>query len=179
MARFEIIDDFLPADIFAALRRHCDHVSYAGVTNPVDGVLYPNISLDIPAAVVEFLGKPKTAFMRLSLKGVKAPHQAHTDTLMGDRSLMLYLSRVEHCKGGTALVQHIPTGMYSDPFDEEEEEIWKRDTNQPDCWEIYEMADMQPNRAVFFNAHLMHRAEPVGGFGTDAKNGRLVLTAFY
>lgn len=179
MSAFEIIDDFLPRDIFELLRRHCDVISYRGVVNPIDGVVYPDISVDIPKQVVSFLGRPKTVFMRLSLAGVKAPHQAHTDTLMGKQSLMLYITRQEHCKGGTSLVKHIETGMVSDPKTAEEEAVWKRDTNNPRAWMVYDLAMMQPNRAAIFDASLMHRAEPLGGFGTDSKNGRLVLTAFY
>lgn len=179
MSAFKIIDDFLPADVFDMLRRHCDTLNYQGVVNPVDKIVYPDISVDIPAKVREFLGRPKTAFMRLSLAGVKAPHQAHTDTLMGTQSMMLYLTRARHCQGGTSLVQHIETGMRSDPRTLEEEAIWQRDTNNPHAWMVYDIAIMAPNRAVFFDANLMHRAEPVGGFGSNPLNGRLVLTAFY
>lgn len=179
MNNFTLIDDFLPAGVFNLLREHCDGLDYSGVKNPVDGVVYPGISIDIPQVVLQWLGRPKTVFMRLSLPGMQAPHQAHTDTLMGSESLMLYLCRQEHCRGGTSLVRHVKTGMRSDPRSKIEEEVWKRDTNNPNAWEIYEIAQMQPNRAAIFDASLMHRAEPVGGFGTDAKNGRLVLTAFY
>lgn len=176
---FDIIDKFLPDDVFAKLREHCDHISYEGVTNPVDGVVYPGISIDIPDYVKVYFGRPKTMFMRLSLPGMKAPHQAHTDTLMGQESLMLYLTRQKYCSGGTSLVEHRKTGMRSDPRDVDELAVWQNDTNNPDAWFVYELAEMLPNRAAIFNASLMHRAEPIGGFGTDAKNGRLVLTAFY
>jgi len=179
MSHFEIIDDFLPQDVFTALRQHCDKLSYSGVASPVDGVIYPGISLDIPEFVKVFLGCPKTLFMRLSLKGVEAPHQAHTDSVMGTRSLMLYLNRSEHCQGGTSLVRHEHTGMRRDPKTPEELAIWELDTNRRTAWQIYDIAKMQPNRAAIFDAGLMHRAEPVGGFGENAQNGRLVLTAFY
>lgn len=179
MSNLEIIDDWLPQDIFDLLRHHCDHIPFDGVENPVDEVFYPGVSVDIPQSVLQFFGRPKFIFMRLSLAGVPTPHQAHTDMLMGDRSLMFYLTRAEHAQGGTSLVRHKTTGMYSNPTSKLEEDYWKRDTNNPHAWEIYEMADMVPNRAVMFDAKLMHRAEPIGGFGTDSKNGRLVLTAFY
>lgn len=179
LSSFEIVDDFLPADVFAMLRKHCDTLSYAGVVNPADGVLYPGISIDIPQVVKQFFGVPKFLFMRLSLKDVPVPHQAHTDSLMGRQSLMFYLNRQEHCCGGTSLVQHKLTGMRRDPKNLREETIWKLDTNVPEAWEVYEMAEMQPNRMVTFDAGLMHRAEPIGGFGSNAYDGRLVLTAFY
>lgn len=179
MSNLEIIDDWLPQDIYERLRHHCDYISFEGVENPADGVFYPGVSLDIPETVLQFFGRPKWIFMRLSLAGVPTPHQAHTDRLMGRRSLMYYVTRLEHCRGGTSLVRHKATGMYRNPTTQLEEDYWKRDTNAPQAWEIYEMAEMLPNRAVMFDADLMHRAEPVGGFGTDSKNGRLVLTAFY
>lgn len=179
MSNFEIIDDFLPADVFELLREHCDTISYDGVKNPVDGVIYPGISIDIPKVVRQFFGAPKFMFMRLSLAGVPVPHQAHTDSLMGSESLMFYLNRPKHCQGGTSLVRHLETGMIGDPISKYAVDCWKRDTNDPRAWEVYEMAQMQPNRCVIFDASLMHRAEPVGGFGSSPYDGRLVLTAFY
>jgi hypothetical protein len=176
---FEIIDDFLPADVFNLLRTHCDQELYSGVVNPADGVLYPGISIDIPEVVLRFFGRPKFIFMRLSLAGVPVPHQAHTDALMGNESLMFYLNRPEHCQGGTALVRHKESGLWRNPVTSKAEEIWQRDTNVPEAWEVYDMAHMQTNRAVLFDANLMHRAEPIGGFGNSPQNGRLVLTAFY
>lgn len=175
----EILDNYLPPELFAKLREHCDGLSYEGVTNPVDGVFYPGISLEIPDYVKPYFGHPKFMFMRLSLAGVPVPHQAHTDTVMGQLSLMFYLNRQEHARGGTSLVRHLETGMITDPQTVEEEQIWKRDTNIPRAWEIYEISKMQPNRAVVFPANLMHRAEPLGGFGSTPQDGRLVLTAFY
>ena len=179
MSKLEIIDDFLPAEVFEQLRNHCDNISYEGVINPADNVLYPGISIDIPELTLQFLGRPRYTFMRLSLEGIPTPHQAHTDMLMGHRSLMFYLNRPEHCRGGTSLVQHKETGMYRNPVSAEEEALWKRDTNNPEMWEVYELAEMVSNRCVMFDAELMHRAEPIGGFGNNAQNGRLVLTAFY
>lgn len=179
MNNFQIIDDFLPADVFKLLREHCDKVLFGGVANPADGVTYPGISTDIPQVVKQFFGRPKFLFMRLSLAGVPVPHQAHDDSLMGSESLMFYLNRPEHVKGGTSLVRHRFTGLFRKPATKGEETVWQTDTNNPEAWEVYELAEMQSNRAVLFDASLMHRAEPVGGFGDSPSNGRLVLTAFY
>jgi hypothetical protein len=180
----EIVDNFLDEAMYNRLRAHADTLSFAGVQNPVDGVVYPGISTDIPDDVKRFIlrtlqPRDYTLFMRLSLAGVPVPHQAHTDSLMGTKSLMLYLNRPEHCKGGTSFVKHIRTGMISDPRDKFEEALWKLDTNKRKAWEIYEQVDMKSNRAAIFPSKLMHRAEPSGGFGKDAQTGRLVLTMFY
>jgi hypothetical protein len=147
-------------------------------------VVYPGISTDIPDIVKKFIlrtlqPRDYTLFMRLSLEGVPVPHQAHTDSLMGTKSMMLYLNRPEHCVGGTSFVKHKKTGMLLNPRDQFEQRVWELDTNKYNAWEKYEQVDMKSNRAAIFPANLMHRAEPIGGFGTDATNGRLVLTMFY
>jgi hypothetical protein len=183
-----VVDSFIPS--FDSLRAHADSVDYQGVRNPVDGVVYPGISTDIPASVKEEVIcatstilstaiSPNAIFTRLSLADVPVPHQAHTDSTMGQWSLMLYLNRPEHCKGGTSLVRHRTTGMLSDPRGAAELAIWKTDTNKPEAWEIVQLVPMRPNRAFLFPSHRMHRAEPIGGFGDSPKNGRLVLTMFF
>lgn len=178
------IDDFL-AD-FDSFRDYCNSLDYAGVTNPADGVFYPGVSLAIPGEIADEVrekierieGVPvsiRAIFLRLSTRGMEAPHQAHTDAIMGKKSFMLYLSEGE---GGTALVRHV-SGMDRTPVDEDHRLLWERDTNTPDAWQITDICEMRPNRACIFDADLMHRAEPVGGFGENSLDGRLVLTAFY
>jgi hypothetical protein len=179
-----VIDNFTPN--WNSLRAYADSATYADVVNPVDGVAYPGICRDLPAYVTDDIKARlgsiniKALFMRLSLKGVKAPHQAHTDSTMGNYSLMLYMNREKDSTGGTSLVRHIETGIESDiGLTEARRRIWLRDTNRAEKWSVTKLAWMQPNRAFIFPAHMMHRAEPVGGFGNNSKNGRLVLTAFF
>lgn len=181
-----IVDNFL--DDFPAFNRHARSVDYSGVVNPVDGVLYPDISTDIPddvradiqdklSAIMGYEVEIKTLFMRLTSKNTKgAPHQAHTDTVMGHFTLLLYMN---DGPGGTSFVRHKETGMDSDPRNDAEYAIWRRDTNVPDAWEPYEMVSMRENRANIISSGLMHRAEPVNGFGESVEDGRLVLTAFF
>jgi hypothetical protein len=179
-----IIDDFLPD--FDGWREWADTAKYDPIENPVDGVVYPGICTAIPSfgtqqrlsLVMGTNVKVRTLFMRLSLEGIAVPHQAHTDAVMGEFSLMLYLNRAEHCRGGTSLVRHV-SGMDSHPTTPEQVALWEQDTNAPDRWSIYSMAEMKPNRAFIFRSDLFHRAEPIGGFGAGPTNGRLVLTAFF
>ena len=184
----KIIDDFL--DDFESFRSYCDEVNYDGITNPADGVFYDGVSVDIPEAVkaevIEKVAKDmgrsvtvKALFLRLSTESMDAPHQAHTDSLMGRYSLMLYMNKLEDCEGGTSLVIHKKTGLCRTPVNEKQLKTWQEDTNNQDAWQISQIAEMIPNRAFIFDASLMHRAEPVGGFGDNGKNGRLVLTMFY
>ena len=183
-----VVDDFL--SYFDKVREWADGATFAPVTSPVDGVEYPGICADIPdnlKAEVHFklqlvLGgavKINHIFARLTTEGTPVPHQAHNDATMGQCSFMLYLNRPEHCRGGTELVEHIARDMRYGPETPDDVEVWKAETNIRSVWEEYGGAQMKPNRAFIFDARLMHRAAPVGGFGKDAKDGRLVLTAFF
>ena len=182
-----IVDNFL--DDFDSLRKHCDDLSYSGFTSPVDGVFYPGISLGIPEETrAEVLGKLQKItgevknpwlFLRLSLDGVDVPHQAHNDASMGRYGMILYINRPEHCQGGTSTVRHITEGMESGPQTDKQLEIWKRDVNKYEQWEITEMIDMQHNRAWIFPTQQMHRAEKPSSYGTSPADGRLVMVAFW
>ena len=180
---FTIIDNFL--DDFELLREYCDRVDYDGITNPQDGVFYEGVSIQIPEHIKDEVkekigsGHINAMFLRLRTKDTNEPHQAHTDAVMGSKSLMLYLSRLEDCEGGTSLVMHKKTGLFDNPINHKQLDTWSEDMNNPEAWQITDMCSMRPNRAAIFDANLMHRAEPIGGFGDNAKNGRLVLSAVY
>ncbi len=172
-----IIDEFLSD--FAGWRAWADTCQFTDQVNPADGVTYPAIFKDVPTygtiqRLSAIMGRQislNALFMRLSVLGCPCPHQAHHDAVMGDFSLMLYMSRAEHCRGGTALLEHVGGQIDAD--------TWHRDTNVVEKWRVLSLCEMQPNRAFIFRSQLWHRAEPVNGFGTDAINGRLVMTAFF
>lgn len=183
-----IVDDFL--DDFQWTREYCDVISYGGQVNPVDGVLYPGISTQIPLGVLsEVLYKIEskikgkileaTMFLRMTKEGENVPHQAHNDKTMGTHGCVLYLNRPEHEAGGTSFVSHVDEGMEYGPETDREQEIWERDTNIQDKWNITQMADMKANRAIIFDTMKMHRPEPPLGFGSTTKDSRLVLVCFF
>jgi hypothetical protein len=183
-----IQDNFLHN--FRGTREWAINQDYTGSVNPADGVLYPGILADVPDLLYDevvngiqrMLGRPilpQTMFLRLSTLGMEAPHQAHNDEVMGDFSFMLYLNTEEQCTGGTELVVHKDTGMYCTPHTDDEMLAWAKDTNVRDAWRVKQLIEMKPNRAAAFNAHLMHRAAPIGGFGSSPENGRLALTCFF
>lgn len=182
------IDNFLPD--FDEFRQYCDELDYSGMTNDADGVFYPGVTDDIPMHISQHvincvsmhLGRPivpSAMFLRITTEGTHAPHQAHTDLAMGKYGLMLYLNRVEDCVGGTSFVMHKETGMKSNPINDKLVEVWRRDTNNPEAWQVLDICEMRPNRAMIFDASMMHRAEPIGGFGTTNQDGRLVLVMFF
>ena len=183
----EIWDDFLSD--FGSFRLHCDRIAYDGITNPADDIFYPGVSLEIPTEIKKEIREKLNAiagvelsyeymFLRLSLDGCFAPHQVHNDHTMGDYLFMLYLNRSMHCEGGTSIVEHKTEVLSRHPLPSNGQGIWERDHADYDAWEIVKMIEMKANRACIFPASLMHRAEPVGGFGSDARDGRLVLTSF-
>tara|TARA_R110002096_G_scaffold152085_1_gene315014 strand:+ start:3548 stop:4129 length:582 start_codon:yes stop_codon:yes gene_type:complete len=183
-----IADDFIPE--YPAFRRFLDGCDYKGMVNPADGVFYPGVTDDIPRYVSKcvkiaitkaagFEVDIKCQFLRLSVDGVKAPHQAHNDKLMSEYLCIHYLNRPEDCQGGTSFVRHIETGMDGQPENSAEFEAWERDHSIPDAWEVLSMCEMKENRAFIYPAEAMHRAEPVGGFGKGAEDGRLVMVTFF
>lgn len=183
-----VADGFL--DDFDGVRAYCDRLFYQPQRNVTDGVTYPGINAIIPFELqsevayklTRLLNMPVTrmfVFFRLSLEGVTPPHQAHNDAIMGDWTMILHLTREQHCRGGTAMVAHRELGMEDGPRNKDEQAAWQRDTNNPDAWEVLTEAAMQPNRAMVFPARRMHRAEPLGGFGDSPENGRLVMCAFF
>ncbi len=182
-----VIDDFLPE--FEELQSYAMTAEFADVVNDFDGVTYPLVCAEIPNhlrvaiifAVAKHFAFPTdyVMFMRRSPAGVPCPHQVHSDASMGTHSLMLYLNAEEDCEGGTSFLSHRLTGIAYNPELPEAVEIVQADQNRPDAWQVRDMVEMYPNRAVIFKADALHRAEPVGGFGDTPENTRVVLTCFF
>lgn len=183
------LDNFLvdPMGLREAVLTH----GFADTVNPMDGVVYPNICPELPeSSVLDLQGKLTALFgkcefyqpfARLSLVGVKAPHAAHPDTVMGTHTLLLSLTLDKDLPegAGTSLVTHKETGLWWDNQTPEEFEVWERDTNNWDAWRIDELMPMRLNTANIAPARRYHRAEPKGGFGTTPENGRIMLIQFF
>lgn len=182
-----VIDHFLPE--FEELQRYAQIAEFADVVNEFDGVTYPLICADIPehlklsifTMIAKHFAAPvsPTIFMRRSPAGIPCPHQVHSDASMGKHSLMLYLNAEEDCEGGTSFLSHRLTGIAYNPELPEATTIIVADQNNEKAWQVRDMAEMRPNRAVIFDAARLHRAEPVGGFGDSPGNTRVVLTCFF
>lgn len=182
-----IIDDFL--DKGEDFRKYAINQSYDGVTSPWDNIKYPDISIKVPENIqreIKYIIEDMTGayvhvqsiFMRMSKEGVQAPHQAHTDKIMGDYTFLLYLNKDEDCIGGTDILEHID-GMKVHPTTKEEIALWEKDTNIPEKWVKTGFCPMKFNRAFILRSDLFHRSQPLGGFGTTAENSRLVLVMFF
>lgn len=180
-----IWDDFVKGPLFDKWEKEVRELEYAGEVNPVDGVEYPDVSTKVNPTLLRYcmarcsriLGKrvvPNTAFLRLTCESTgTAPHQAHNDADMGDYTFCLYW---QDGPGGTAFLYH--KDGWAAPETEAEVVQWKTDTNNYLAWDEFERVEMARNRATLFDSRIMHRAEPVHGFGKDASDGRIVLTVF-
>lgn len=180
-----IVDSFL--DDFESACDFADDADYRPYRSEVDDVEYPFIcplSQDISDSVkvsLERLMGPisiRHVFLRASPAGVCVPNRVHNDIAMGRYSLMLYMNHDRHCQGGTSFLRHRKHGMERGPSNAVEAALAKRDSNDPDKWQVTMTCPMVANRALIFPAELMHQAEPYQGFG-EGRNARRVLTAFF
>ena len=177
---YKVVDNFL--DDFEAFDTWAREQEYTGQESPHDGVVYPDLVIDLPASVMQEVAEKIGAttflpFLRLSTTNTAvAPHQAHNDITHGDYTFLLYM---QDGPGGTSLVKHKELDMHDGLTTELEEKVWNRDTNNPDKWDVTHLFKMKANRAVWYPSNYMHRAEPIGGFGEGTQDGRLVLTLFF
>ncbi len=177
-----IINNFIKS--FAELEIAARENDFIDEVNPVDGVIYPLICADIPESVRSEIEENLKAlnggkvdinimFMRRSPEGVSCPHKVHSDISMGKYSLMLYING-----GHTSLVRHNKTGIAFSPEDDSYLDIIHKDQNNDDAWSVTEIMGGEPNVAAIFDSSRLHRAEPVGGFGSGV-DSRVVLTCFF
>jgi len=194
----KIHDQALAPQLFGALQRHAQNATFAQVISPYDDVEYPDLCVDIPmwihvcirTAIAECMDihydeiEIHTQFFRVTTENTpQAPHGAHNDAIHGKYSAFFYLNEkpdeLDGQVAGTSLLTHKDTGLSHQPHTEEEFECWERDTNVYDAWRIDEMVFWEPNRLAIYPADRMHRAEPPGGWGESAVDGRLVLITFF
>lgn len=173
---------------YQSLKSHSLTCDFNDITNPIDNVTYPDINIDIPDQVRdEIVSKlcqlmkydidVTMMFMRMSAQGTPCPHIHHHDGSHGKYSMMLYLNDHEH--GGTSLVRHIDSGITYAPINDKCVDMIVQDQNDVSAWVSYCSSSMTQNTAVIFDANLLHRAEPIGGFGETQQDARIVLTCFF
>jgi hypothetical protein len=181
MRMFRCIDSAIPC--FDELRDYSALAKFDRTINEIDGADYPAICQDIPEHIkstvvssiekeVGFKIEPQIMFLRANEEGASEPYQAHNDLNMGDHTFILYLTS----DGGTSFVKHKETGV--DRNVDDFGDTWLKDCNDYGAWEVVGFCQMKPNRALFFDAEMMHRGEPVDGYGSG-KDARMILVCFY
>lgn len=125
---------------------------------------------------------------RISLAGDKGNAGVHIDK--SHWSGILYLTKDEHCQGGTVFCKHKRTNSDRAPtsqadlqrmglssFEDVYNDILANDSTNPDAWEDVMQVPMRYNRLIMFRPWLWHNAGP--GFGDTIENGRLVYLMFF
>jgi hypothetical protein len=180
-----IFDDFFtdPQAVF----REISSGPFEPYQSAWDGVTYPGINLHVPREIQDFVLKRLegvtgkkirgVCFARTMLKGMKAPHRIHSDVIMGDYSMHVYLSEDWPEGSGTSFWRHKTEGDRH--TSETDVTRVDQDHDNMEMWEREFLLSAQFNRAVIHDSSLFHAAEPHEGFGDSPSNGRLVLTCFF
>lgn len=179
-----MFDNFFnePKLILGAVR----NCSYSDVVNPVDGVTYPGICLEVPELVREtfisqlssLLGyniEPNFIFARRMPEGVKNPHQVHSDISMGKYSAHVYVNLLWPEGAGTGFYSHETEG-HQQTFSTKIENL---SYSGFDKWSKTLFCQGKYNRCLIHDASFFHCAEPAEGFGQHKYNARTVLTCFF
>jgi hypothetical protein len=187
-----VIDDFLEdPDGLRIMAEKCDfphldkptyfpgrnsqqHVPITGLEEHISNILHEPLE-PIP-------GSSHHKF-RLAFEGDKGLDGVHVDE--AHWTGILYLSKPEHCKGGTDLFRHIRTNTDHAPINKAEldamgyetsekifSELLMDDTNDLSKWELTTSIPMRYNRLVLIRPWQWHDAG--AGFGDSLENGRLV-----
>jgi len=190
-----VIDDFLGKPEVLRERalglRYENPGAYPG-RNSVEHIKIDGLEEQVSAIVQEPLCEPNPlqshGKCRLTLASDNQLGKIHVDPSFW--SGILYLSRPEHCYGGTEFYRHIPTGTdevlrtieevnalgYASPS-EMSHQILEKDGGDRSKWEHTMTVPMRFNRLVLLRPWLWHTSGP--GFGDSIENGRLVYLMFF
>ena len=160
-----IIDDFLPAEIFAAQIRRAETAPYRQARH---GELdYAGISRDEALDAIPLFALhgihivPRRQFFRIYEQGAPQNTFIHADTGLGDQAAVLALGEPGRDNGQLAFWRHRATGWEApDPGDPAGMEAVEADGLDETLWEQMKLVDMPPNRCVIFPAPLFHSRYP-------------------
>jgi hypothetical protein len=191
-----IVDDFLDRpDAFRDAALRLDYPNLQGAfpgRNSQQRLEIPGLSQEISRLTGERLrplSPPRShAKCRITLAGDQGTARVHVDP--GYWSGILYLSRPEHCHGGTEFFRHRRTGTDCvpttpealaaagyDSFAAMEQGLILKDTLDETAWEKTMEVPMRYNRLLLLRPWLWHTAGP--GFGDGLANGRLIYVMFF
>jgi hypothetical protein len=108
---------------------------------------------------------------RYTLANAKKKIFCHVDGCSG--AGIVYLSKPEHCAGGTTIYRHKPTG--DEIFNKQNRQLY--DFRDPGQWEVIKEVEMVYNRLVIYPGQLFHAITPVF-FGDRIDNARLTQNIF-
>jgi hypothetical protein len=135
------------------------------------GVTYPNIAVSALNAtevqkLEDALGEPLTCvlppFYRLYTPKDDQPTYVHTDGLISDYTLIIFLNQPEDCYGGTAFWKHksLSVSNYSDNLPPELLDFLMADSYNTDAWDLQKVVPMEHNKALLFDSSWYHSRYP-------------------
>jgi len=191
-----IVDDFLDNALEfreAALRLTYpeQHAKYPG-RNSVERIALQGLEQEVSRLVGEPLVPmpPPQAHgkFRIATAGDTGSAKVHVDT--AHWSGVLYLTRPEHCRGGTEFFRHKATGTDRGPINDEEArahgypsakqmiaDILERDSADDSKWELTMRIPMRFNRLILLRPWFWHTAGE--SFGSNLQDGRLIYLMFF
>jgi hypothetical protein len=187
-----VVDDFFEEPW--ELRNWALAKGFREETSPVDGMTYKGVCKD-PAWVfkneaevkLSYLlrnpAKINLAFLRLTMnRQVEDDRRiVHLDHTYAKYACTVYLNPPGQFPegSGTWLLKHAETGMETTPSTQAELDTWQQDCNNLEMWRVTGVADMEWNRAIVMSTQFFHASKPVGGFGSNPTEGRMVFVAFF
>jgi hypothetical protein len=191
-----VIDDFHPEPEALRERGLGAHYIVAGHYPGYNSRQRLNIKW-LDTAISRIVGAPVHApwdsnfshgHFRLALAKDNQQARIHID--LSDWTGVLYLTRDEHCQGGTEFYRHLPTGtdrvptsiegvkaLGFDSYQALQAQILDRDALDRKNWELSMRVPMRFNRLVLLQPQYWHTAGE--SFGQNVEDGRLTYLMFF
>lgn len=193
---FLVVDDFLgQPDRF---RKQALSLDYPDLQGPFPGrnsaqrLEIPRLSEHVSQLVGERLKpiEPRQSHGKCRLTLASDPRRGAVHVDHSQWSGILYLTRPEHCRGGTEFFRHKKTGLDRSPVSDREAiamglggrdaviaKTVTTDGLKRAAWERTMEIPMRYNRLVLLRPWFFHTAGP--GFGTSREDGRLIYVMFF
>jgi hypothetical protein len=178
----EIVDDFLPKDVFLELQNYCETNEFSIVTAgdkqfsviEIPENIYPYLEMDGYKRVFSFI--------RSAYDGFDENARIHADNIiMGERVSLASVLYINNPKGvstnGTSFFDHHLHGKELSECVSEEEynRLLLEDSNDLSKWQETDYVKSKPNRLLKYNANHFHAKSP----NRIKKGVRIVLASFY
>jgi hypothetical protein len=184
-----VIEDFLPEAEAQALRELALAADYEPFLTPGTDSVQVRRAARMPLPAVmrglgEALGRPVEAAysgFRLDYAGEHPNTPVHFDGDVSRWAAVYYLNPPGQCRGGTAFWRHRQTGLNAVPPDAtaDIEMAYRIEGNHADHWTLESIIGMRFNRVIVYPTNYFHSRYPIGGWGTNPEDGRLVCGVFF
>lgn len=188
-----IVDDFLPNP--QDVRERFKALEFYDMRGP-DGEFYKHINVRNPMEFNDLLakavGRPVNQSMSLARINYakENPNNAiHSDNTFDTYAAVLYLSKPEDCRGGTAFwrhkkygYEHLPTELDIRKSGRSPRRVWdevSKSWNDETAWTQTQVAEMKFGRCIIYPSNRFHSRWPFSAFGTTPEDGRLIWVSFF